>query len=64
MNSEDYRILFPEKKTLQERNVDFYQSLLPYISTYGVDRIRKFYEYWVEPTRDKVQYLRFTEFVP
>ena len=45
------RILFP-KKSINERNLAFYNSLLPYVDRYGAERIRKFYEYWVEPSQD------------
>ena len=60
LNNEDGNVLYPVTKTIQERNINFYKSLLPYIPKYGLDRIRKFYEYWVEPTQDR-RLLRFEQ---
>ena len=48
----------PGTKTIQERNMDFYKSLLPFIPKYGLQHISKFYEYWGEPTQDR-RFLRF-----
>lgn len=36
-------------KTTEERMKEFYQSLIPYVKTYGKKTVREFYDYWSEP---------------
>ena len=61
-NDNDYDNDIEEKKerkkesaagaaTLQKRKEDFYSSLVPYVTTYGKDLIRQFFDYWTEPNR-------------
>ena len=57
-NTVEERETFTATKTIQERNMDFYKSLLPFIPKYGLQHISKFYEYWGEPTQDR-RFLRF-----
>lgn len=45
LSSKDEKI----KKRL-ERELDFGKSLIPYTEEYGAEMIRKFYDYWREPT--------------
>jgi len=39
------------KLTFETREKDFYDSLKPYLATYGADMLRKFYDYWREPNK-------------
>ena len=55
---ESSTIVEPKKKisltlteNLEKRNKSFYESLVPYIETYGKEMIRGFYDYWSEPNR-------------
>ena len=57
-SSEIVRETFTVPKTIKERNLDFYKSLLAYIPKFGLEHISKFYEYWGEPTQDRL-FLRF-----
>ena len=36
------------KKTIEERENDFMNSIAPYVSEYGKEMCRKFYEHWTE----------------
>lgn len=38
-------------KDIEARKKEFYESLIPYTKKYRKDMIRKFYEYWTEPSR-------------
>ena len=59
-SSNETSLMHLPQKSLQERNIAFYNSLLPYIKKYGTDRIRKFYDYWVELSADKSR-MRFEQ---
>ena len=52
------REIIKEQPTLQERNLEFYKSLIPYVRKYGLKAIQDFYIYWGEPNREK-NMLRF-----
>lgn len=48
----------PKKRTKEELKEDtkrraknFYNSLIPYVSTYGKEMVREFYDYWSEPNK-------------
>lgn len=45
-------------ENLEKRNKSFYQSLVPYVDTYGKELIRAFYDYWTEPNKSKTK-MRF-----
>ena len=34
--------------TIQEREKDFYNSLVPFVAEYGKEMVREFYDYWTE----------------
>ena len=62
---ESSTIVEPKKKisltlteNLQKRNKSFYESLVPYVETYGKELIRAFYDYWTEPNKSKTK-MRF-----
>ena len=52
------REIIKEQPTLQQRNEEFYKSLIPYAKKYGPKAITEFYYYWAEPNREKTM-LRF-----
>ncbi len=45
-------------KAIEDRVKKFYQSLVPYVKTYGKKTVREFYDYWSEPnpSRKKMRY--------
>lgn len=45
-------------ENLEKRNKYFYESLVPYVETYGKELIRAFYDYWTEPNKSKTK-MRF-----
>ena len=45
-------------ENLEKRNKSFYQSLVPYVDTYGKELIRAFFDYWTEPNKSKTK-MRF-----
>ena len=45
-------------ENLEKRNKSFYQSLVPYVDTYGKELIRAFYDYWTEPNKSRTK-MRF-----
>ena len=45
-------------ENLEKRNKSFYESLVPYVDTYGKELIRAFYDYWTEPNKSKTK-MRF-----
>lgn len=47
-----------KKKTIEDAQNDFYNSLIPYVSVYGKEMIRAFYDYWTEPNKSKTK-MRF-----
>lgn len=49
----------PQKKSLEDRKKDFYNSLVPYVAQYGKDMVRDFFECWSEPDRAKNPKMRF-----
>ena len=62
---ESSTIVEPKKKisltlieNLEKRNKYFYESLVPYVETYGKELIRAFYDYWTEPNKSKTK-MRF-----
>lgn len=46
------------KKTIEQREKDFYDSLVPFVEQYGRDMVREFHDYWVEknPTGKKLRF--------
>ena len=46
------------KKTLEERCLEFRNSLMPFLSEYGKEMITEFYNYWTEPNPSKTK-MRF-----
>ena len=46
------------KKTLEERCLEFRNSLIPFLSEYGKEMITEFYNYWTEPNPSKTK-MRF-----
>lgn len=36
------------KKTLEERKIEFYNKLIPYVGKYGKEMLRAFFDYWSE----------------
>ena len=62
---ESSTIVEPKKKisltlteNLEKRNKSFYESLVPFVETYGKELIRAFYDYWTEPNKSKTK-MRF-----
>lgn len=47
-----------KKKTIEDAQNDFYNSLIPYVSVYGKEMVRAFYDYWTEPNKSKTK-MRF-----
>jgi HD-GYP domain-containing protein (c-di-GMP phosphodiesterase class II) len=45
-------------KNLEKRSKSFYDSLIPFVSVYGKETVRAFYNYWTEPNRSKTK-MRF-----
>ena len=45
-------------ENLEKRNKSFYESLVPYVDTYGKELIRAFFDYWTEPNKSKTK-MRF-----
>lgn len=43
---------------LNERKEDFYNSLIPYVTQYGKDMVRAFFDYWSEPNKSMTK-MRF-----
>lgn len=39
----------------EKREEAFYQSLKPYLSSYGKDLLRKFFDYWREPNKNRTK---------
>ncbi len=39
------------KEATDKRTKEFYNSLIPYVSTYGKDMVREFFDYWSEPNK-------------
>lgn len=46
------------KKTIEEREKDFYDSLVPFVEQYGREMVREFHDYWIErnPTGKKLRF--------
>ena len=40
---------------LKKRAEVLYNTLVPYVSTYGKDMIRQFYDYWTEPNKSRTK---------
>jgi hypothetical protein len=40
----------PSPKTTQQKQSEFYNSLVPFVEKYGKDIVREFYEHWSEPS--------------
>lgn len=40
---------------LEKRKQKFYQELVPYVSIYGKEMIRQFYDYWIEPNKSRTK---------
>ena len=51
-------IVLDKKKKIEDAQKDFYNSLVPYVSVYGKEMIRAFYDYWTEPNKSKTK-MRF-----
>ena len=43
------------KKTLEERCLEFRNSLIPFLSEYGKEMLTEFYNYWTEPNPSKTK---------
>lgn len=43
---------------LEARKEDFYNSLIPFVTQYGKDMVRAFFDYWSEPNKSKTK-MRF-----
>ena len=41
------------KKSLEERQKDFYDELTPFLEKYGKEMLRAFFDYWSEPNKQK-----------
>lgn len=39
----------------EKREEDFYQSIKPYLSSYGKDLLRKFFDHWREPNKSRTK---------
>lgn len=48
------------KEAADKRTKEFYRSLIPYVSTYGRDMVREFFDYWSEPNKSGSK-LRFEQ---
>lgn len=48
------------KEATDKRTKEFYNSLIPYVSTYGKDMVREFFDYWSEPNKSGSK-LRFEQ---
>lgn len=46
------------KKTIEQREKDFYDSLVPFVEQYGREMVREFHDYWIErnPTGKKLRF--------
>lgn len=46
------------RKTIEQREKEFYDSLVPFVEQYGRDMVREFYDYWIErnPTGKKLRF--------
>ena len=43
----------PTKKTIEEREKDFYDDVAKFVGQYSRDMLRAFFDYWSEPTQNK-----------
>ena len=43
------------KRLLKIRSEKFYESLIPFVSIYGKEMVRAFYDYWSEPNRSETK---------
>ena len=43
------------KKLLKIRSDKFYESLIPYVTIYGKEMVRAFFDYWSEPNRSQTK---------
>lgn len=48
------------KQATEKRAKDFYNSLIPFVATYGKEMVREFYDYWSEPNKSQSR-LRFEQ---
>jgi len=39
------------EEATKQRAIDFYNSLIPYLDTYGKEMLREFFDYWSEPNK-------------
>lgn len=39
------------KAGMEKRRAKFYESLVPFVETYGKEMVREFYDYWTEPNK-------------
>lgn len=39
------------KKALEKRQQEFFNSLIPYVETYGKQMVRAFYDHWSQPNK-------------
>ena len=42
-----------KEERMKARMTDFYNSLVPYVATYGKQMVREFFDYWSEPNKSK-----------
>lgn len=45
----------PREELLAKKQSDFYESLKPFISEYGKDMLREFYNHWAEPNKSRTK---------
>lgn len=48
-----------KKKSLEERQKEFYETIVPYVEKYGKEMCRDFYNYWTEPFVNNKNKMRF-----
>jgi len=58
VNKEPIKQVTKVKKTIDSDVIAFRNSLAPFVSIYGKDMVRSFYEYWSEPNKSRSK-LRF-----
>lgn len=56
-NCKDLSLSDPKEKLEKDRKV-FYDSLVPYVGTYGKEMVRQFYDYWSETNKSQTK-MRF-----
>lgn len=49
--------IIQKQKSCEKRKGDFYNSLIPYVETYGKEMVREFFDYWTEMNKTKTKML-------